>query len=254
MHKDKREWMRFPIDMHREQIITRLDPAVRWTFVEMNGEARIERNDGVFERDHAEFLWPVEHLTALVKSHPVDPLVSFADEKYVITKYAKHQFTEADREDLRAKRAAAGAAGGKAKASSSKGLASAKQTLASAKQKLANASKAKQNLAESESESDKELKDYDLSSQSGLSHVTRASDFDSTDGIELIQWMLEHEVLIPSPTLDETEAWGDAVLARARGRVDKPIGYLKRVIERTPDEINAWFVEYRRNQMRAVSQ
>lgn len=246
MAKDTREWMRFPIDMHREQIINRLDPAVRWTFVEMNGEARIERNDGVFERSHAEFLWPVDHLAALVASHPIDPLVSLVDDKYVITKYAKHQFTEADRDELRAKRAAAGAAGGKAKAAASKGLASAKQTLASA-------SKPKQNLAESESESDIDLHDYDLSSQSCLSHVTRANDSDPTDGIELIQWMLENEVGIPSPSLDEVEAWGEDRLNRSRRRVDNPTGYLKRIIERSPGEIPGWFTDYRREQMRTVN-
>lgn len=90
--------------------------------------------------------------------------------------------------------------------------------------------------------------------QSGLSHVTRASDEDPTDGIELIQWMIEHEVLVPSPTIEETEAWAADILSRASGHVGRPIGYLKRVIERSPDETDQWFVDYRRNQMRAVSQ
>lgn len=102
MPADRRLYMTFPIDVHRHPKVRRLPADVRWTFVEMNGEARIADNDGVFAQEEAEFLWPVEHLQALVASHPTRPLVQFTDGRYVIRDYAEHQQTRAERERLAA--------------------------------------------------------------------------------------------------------------------------------------------------------
>lgn len=98
--KDQRMWMRFPIDMHRDPKVTRLSDAAFRVFFEMNGEARLEGNDGVFAVEDAEFRWPPEHLEALVKSHPREPLVVRDGDSYVLRRFARHQLTEADRAHL----------------------------------------------------------------------------------------------------------------------------------------------------------
>lgn len=152
MPKDKRLYMTFPIDFHRHPKIDRLPVAVRWTFVEMNGEARLADNDGVFDAAEAEFLWPVEHLDALVSSHPSKPLLTRDGEAYVIREYAAHQHTKADRAALTQKRVEAGKIGAASRwHSDGKPIASAKQTdskgIASAKQMVG---KPWQPIAESE--------------------------------------------------------------------------------------------------------
>lgn len=102
MPRDARLYMTFPNDFHRHPKLQRLAPEVRWTFVEMNGEARIADNDGRFTAEDAEFMWPLEHLEALVSSHPTRPLVirEHNDGDYVIRDYAEHQQTRAERERL----------------------------------------------------------------------------------------------------------------------------------------------------------
>ncbi|WP_045296215.1 hypothetical protein [Microbacterium trichothecenolyticum] len=105
--------MTFPIDFHRHPKLKRLPVEVRWTFVEMNGEARIADNDGVFTHEDAEFEWPIDHLERLVSSHPTRPLVVKTDTHYVIREFPEHQETKASREERRAKNAANGAKGGR---------------------------------------------------------------------------------------------------------------------------------------------
>lgn len=114
MPRDQRMYMTFPIDIHRHPKLARLAPEVRWTFVEMNGEARIAENDGVFKKAEAEFMWPIEHLDALVNSHPQRPLLKRTKNAYFIRDYAEHQLTRSDREELSRKRREAGAKGGQA--------------------------------------------------------------------------------------------------------------------------------------------
>jgi hypothetical protein len=128
MPKDQRLYMTFPNDFHRHPKLARLPVEVRWTFVEMNGEARLADNDGVFTADEAEFLWPAAHLEALVGSHPVRPLVMRTDDGYVIREYAEHQQTRAVREALSQKRALAGQKGGKSQASAKQVLRKTEQT------------------------------------------------------------------------------------------------------------------------------
>ncbi len=115
MPKDPRLYMTFPIDAHRHPKIARLDVAVRWTFFEMNGEARIADNDGIFDANEAEFLWPSDHLKALVDSHPTRPLIVREGDTYVIREFAQHQYTRAQREEASARNTANGLKGGRPK-------------------------------------------------------------------------------------------------------------------------------------------
>lgn len=111
MPKDARLYMTFPNDFHRHPKIARLSVAARWGFVELNGEARIADNDGVFDAVDAEFLLGLDVLNELVQSHPTRPLLVRDGDKYVIRDYGEHQQTRAEREALSAKRSKAGRAG-----------------------------------------------------------------------------------------------------------------------------------------------
>lgn len=230
--KDERLWMRFPIDMHRDEKVKRLDPAVRWTFIEMNGEARLERNDGIFTVADAEFRWPKSHLDALCASHPEAPLVLRGESHYIIRVYAKHQQTEADREALRAKRAAAGAKGG-----STKAVASAKQVL----------SKIKQTVAESESESEIEK---DLTNTSHVSQEPYAPNL--LDGLDLnhivLRQALELHSDVEHATDDEINEWGSMVLSKSRQNVKSQTAYLEQAIKNYPGEPLEWFIKKRKKE------
>lgn len=129
--------MTFPIDIHRHPKLKKVSAAARWTFIEMNGEARIAENDGIFTKAEAEFMWPMKHLEELINSHPTRPLVERSRWRYTIRDYAEHQLTLSDRQELTSKRKAAGAKGGQANA---------KHLLSKPKQVL---SKIKQTEAES---------------------------------------------------------------------------------------------------------
>lgn len=168
MPKDKRLYMTFPIDVHRHPKIMRLSVEARWCFVELNGEARLADNDGVFDAAEAEYLWPADLLAQLCDSHPTKPLLVRDGDTYVIREYAAHQHTKADREALTSKRVEAGKVGAaKRWQTDSTPMASAKQVdskpIASAKQVD---SKPWQGIAESESESQSELQLPRLNTQS----------------------------------------------------------------------------------------
>lgn len=113
MPLDKRFYMTFPNDFHRHPKLTRLPVEVRWAFVEMNGEARIADNDGVFTVEEAEFLWPKTVLDQLVRSHPTRPLVLLEGDQYVIRDYADHQETRERRAERKATNTANGRRGGR---------------------------------------------------------------------------------------------------------------------------------------------
>ena len=114
MPRDTRLYMTFPNDFHRHPKILRLPVDVRWAFVEMNGEARLADNDGVFSAEDAEFMWPREVLDALVGSHPTRPLVQRRDSgEYVIRDYGEHQQTRAERESRAARSRENGSKGGR---------------------------------------------------------------------------------------------------------------------------------------------
>ena len=188
MPRDARLYMTFPNDFHRHPKLTRLPVDVRWTFVEMNGEARIADNDGVFDVADAEFMWPLAHLEALVGSHPTRPLVTRDGDQYTIRDYSEHQQTREERDDLHAKRAAAGALGAAARVS--KRQASAKQVL----------SKVEQTYAESESESELEIHDLSKTSKS-RSRNKHASDVTDSYTSPTIRRMGNQAGIIDAPAL-----------------------------------------------------
>lgn len=177
MPRDSRLYMTFPNDIHRHPKITRLTPDVRWAFIEMNGEARIADNDGVFAVDDAEFTWGKATMDALVGSHPTRPLVLRVGETYVIRDYAEHQETRAAREERRARNAANGAKGGRPKKnpgvteSVSGGL------------RVGTESQANETHAKAESESESE-DFYSPSKSQSRSNRARVS----TDAIEVSEW------------------------------------------------------------------
>jgi hypothetical protein len=101
MPRDQRLYMTFPNDIHRHPKLVRLSVEARWAFIEMNGEARLSDNDGVFTADEALFHWSEAILTELCGSHPTRPLVARdGDGGYRIRDYSEHQQTRAERERL----------------------------------------------------------------------------------------------------------------------------------------------------------
>lgn len=177
MPRDSRLYMTFPNDIHRHPKITRLTPDVRWAFIEMNGEARIADNDGVFAVDDAEFTWGKSTMDALVGSHPTRPLVLRVGETYVIRDYAEHQETRAAREERRARNAANGAKGGRPK--KNPGVTeSVSGGFPDVTESQANETHAK---AESESESEDFYSPSKSQSSSNRARV-------STDAIEVSEW------------------------------------------------------------------
>jgi hypothetical protein len=170
--------MTFPVDIHRHPKIMRLPVEVRWTFLEMNGEARIADNDGVFAAEEAEFLWPLEHLDALVTSHPTRPLVYRVENggDYIIRDYAEHQETREQREARVAKNRANGAKGGRPR-KNPEGT-DAKPT----GNPVGSDTKPNETQHKAESESESELEDFYSPSKS-QSRSNRASV--STDAMEI---------------------------------------------------------------------
>jgi hypothetical protein len=130
MPRDRRLYMTFPNDIHRHPKVSRLSVEARWAFVEMNGEARLADNDGLFTREDALYYWPAELLSELCGSHPTRPLVVHDAEAntYLIRDYAEHQQTKAEREALSEKRSRAGRASGKARTSVEQVLSKSEQT------------------------------------------------------------------------------------------------------------------------------
>lgn len=170
MPKDQRLYMTFPIDFPDHPKVKPLSALAKWTFVEMNAYSRRLGLDGIIPAATAHAIWAKRPLADLVASHPERPLVLLVDEAYVIRDYAEHQMTTSDIEDLREKRSAAGAKGGKAKAQAKQ---TASNSLASAKANVW------QSLAESESESELELKtDVTIDTESSHLSIARAEDSD----------------------------------------------------------------------------
>jgi hypothetical protein len=238
MPRDSRLYMTFPIDMHRHPKLQRLDPAIRWTFVEMNGEARIADNDGRFTADEAEYLWPIEHLDALVRSHPTKPLVYRDPDTgdYVIREYAKHQQTRSAREELSRKRSEAGRRGGLAKSQ-------------------ANASQVPSPIRQTQAESESE--DYYLRTKS-QSSSKRARD--STDslvvsamtqrlagqrGIASLEAIADSVAVNCRLTIDADQAYQLAVriLDRAKQPPAAPERYVLAAIKKSPAEVQKFLYE-----------
>jgi hypothetical protein len=113
--RDKRLYITLPVDIHRHPKFRRASTEAKWAFVEMNIEAKIADNDGVFPAEEAEWHWPKTVLDELVNSHPTRPVVARVDDTYVIREYDEHQESRARREERRATNVANGKKGGRPK-------------------------------------------------------------------------------------------------------------------------------------------
>lgn len=228
--------MTFPNDFHRHPKVARLSVEARWAFVEMNGEARLADNDGIFPEGDAEFMWGRELLAELVASHPTRPLVVHGDGTYRIRDYADHQQTRAEREELRAKRSEAGRKGGLA------------NSQASAKQVL---SRSEQTQAESES-----TDFYSPSKSQSLGNRARVS----TDAIEVspMTKRLAGQIGITSLrsvvdavgrhcditiTADQAYQLSAHILGKAPGDVPAPQRYVLGSVEKNPFEVQKHIYE-----------
>lgn len=240
MPKDPRLYMTFPIDMHRHPKITRLDVAVRWAFVEMNGEARIADNDGVFAKDDAEFTWGHDVLDALVNSHPSRPLVVRTADSYVIRDYAEHQETRATREERRARNAKNGAMGGRPKKNP--------EVTDSVSSGLGVGTESQPNETQTKAESESESEDYYSRSKSqSLDNRAR----EETDTLSAVQ-----EKMAARAGIDVTRiqakvndqlgvritklsalALSNHILDKAAKPPDRPTSYVLGSISRSPAEI-----------------
>lgn len=240
MPRDPRLYMTFPIDFHRHPKLQKLPADVRWTFVEMNGEARIADNDGRFSAEDAEFMWPIAHLDALVSSHPTRPLVEREHNggDYVIRDYAEHQQTRAERDDLRAKRAEAGRKGGlaKSKASASRVPGPTEQT-----------------EAESESESEDLSKTSTSQSSSNRARVSTDAEVSPMTkrlaglaGITSLQSVIDSARKHTRRTISADGAYQLAVhlIGKAKTHPRNPQMYVTRSISLSPFEVQQFIDEH----------
>lgn len=243
MAKDERLYMTFPNDIHRHPKLSRISVDARWAFVEMNGEARINDNDGVFSVDDAEFMWAPEVLAELVGSHPSKPLVQRVGDTYVIREYAKHQQTKADREVLSQKRSEAGKAGAAARwGNDGKAMASAKQV----------PGKPKQAIPESESES--ELPDLLLTESVSLGSNSDEKDLtDSEEDPESVEACLRlavgHNLELPRIieladhhcarriTHQQALVLGQHITSKSKNRLKNPMSYVTSTFKNSAAEV-----------------
>lgn len=232
MPRDPRPYVTYPINYTGHPRIEGLsDPAFR-VFHEMNDYSRVHRLDGNIPAVVARKRWPSKLLDELVRGIDDRPLIIFADGRYVIRSYAEHQFTTADEEELRTKRAEAGSKGGKAKALAQQNASAA---LASARPP------GWQNVAESKLEVDS-----DEAPELALDPAAR--DYDESEKESLRQLLMEPFGREP----DELEALTVAtMLLEASPRpVGNVVGYVRRCIDRSPVKVAGLCVEAARQSMR----
>lgn len=249
MPRDARLYMTFPNDIHRHPKITRLDPAVRWAFIEMNGEARIADNDGVFPAEDAEFTWGVDVLAALVGSHPTRPLVQRVGDTYVIRDYAEHQETRAAREERRRRNAENGAKGGRPKRNPG--------VTDSVSSGLPVGTNPQPTETQTKAESESELEDFYSPSKS-QSRDTRASvstdpiavsemtrKLAAKDGITSLRVVVDaiHRHTSCTVTADQAFQLSKLLLEKAPKWPDAPQRYVIGCIQRNPAEVEQHLYE-----------
>lgn len=252
MPRDQRLYMTFPIEMPDHPKVRPLTPATKWFFVEMNAYSRRLGLDGVIPVKTAVAMWPKRALNELIGSHPDRPLVVLDGDNYVIRDYAEHQLTEADIEDLRDKRAAAGAKGGAAKAAA-KAKQDASKALALAKQNSS------QWVAESESESESEKKtdmtnDTQVSQEryvAGISTDPEIASLAKFAGIRNLEQLQTAMVRCCGPISGAGAVeLAKTICARSKHAVEKVDAYVLTAINDTPDEVR-W--DYERLDLGAIA-
>ncbi|MBK0419986.1 hypothetical protein JD276_13190 [Leucobacter sp. CSA1] len=241
MAKDKRLFTQIVVDFHRHPKITRLPVEVRWTFIEMLGEARIADNDGVFASEDAEFMWPLAHLEALLGSHPSRPLLVKDDAGcYVIRDYAEHQQTRAEREELARIARENGAKGGRPR--KPRGNPAVTQGVSDQ-----NPTEPSETQTKPESESELEIEIERLLTKSVSLDVSRAS---KTDGpktnssarpvdprriADLVETVCD--TVIDEPAALRLSKW---IVDQSPEQVRYPHAYTERAIRNDPLKIQEW--------------
>ena len=236
MPRDSRLYMTFPIDFWTHPKVSRLSDSAFRAFVEANGHSRIRETDGVLEADDAEFLWPVEALAELVKSHPLRPLmVRTREGEYVLRDYAEHQFTKADRDDLTEKRSKAG------RASADKRRTSVEQVL-STSQHSATESESGIGITTNSSES-QSLDTAAVSTDSGISEMTRR--LAAQAGVANIPAVIEQVSKHTGRQITADAAFQLAthLIGKAKSYPKNPQAYVTRSISLSPFEVQQFIDE-----------
>lgn len=253
MPRDRRLYMTFPIDFDEHPKIVPLSDAAFRTFVAMNGYSRRNDLDGRIPVKTAKSKWRPRALTELVESHPERPLVLIDGDVYVIRDYAEHQFTTEDLDDLRAKRAEAGAKGGRAKA-----VALAKQRsskpLASAK------AKGQQTVSKPVAEIRDQGSMTDMTNEIQVSHelyvdgvptdpeIASLAKFAGIKNLEQLQTAF-FRCCGPISARGTVEL-AQTICSRAKNTVTKVDGYVLTAIQSTPDEVR---YDYERLDLGAIA-
>lgn len=243
--KDPRLYMTFPIDTHRHPKVRRLPPEAKWAFFEMNGEARIANNDGVFSAEDAEFEWGREVLEALVRSHPTRPLVLREGDSYVIREYPKHQVTSAELEKRASER-------------SERGRKAAQARWGAARPSMQDASgehaKSMPDDAEAclQSQSQSQSQNYSPLSVSQVSNARESDETDDEEAVESVKRLaagakVDLEVVRSQASrldreIGARQAYRLAMflLGKSKRVVSNPMGYIATAFKNDPFEIQQW--------------
>lgn len=128
MGKDGRLYAKFTHDFPDSPKIAPLPVEAKWALVDMTIYSCRMRTDGFLPSALALARWGLDACSALLANDPVNPSLIEVENGYQIHDFAAHQNTNADIDDLRTKRKAAGRKGGQASAQAS-AQAKAKQVL-----------------------------------------------------------------------------------------------------------------------------
>lgn len=248
MPKDRRQFITLPLDFADHPKVAPLSDAAFRTFIELNIYSRQHELDGVIPVKTARARWRPKALAELVDTHKDRPMLALEGENYVLRDYSDHQITRAEMDQIREKRAEAGAAGGRAKAS--KRLASAKQTdgkpIADFRVKTL------------------DIRTPDINQEVRSGHLLKAGpqgrDFDPVVSLDLVReahkraarfgvtnlpavrdWF--EQILERQIDLDETLDVAWAILSKASGEVHNVDGYLRRVTLDDPIAVKAAALE-----------
>jgi hypothetical protein len=244
MPRDPRPYTTYPLNYSTHPRFEGLTDAAFRTFHEMQDYSRVHGLDGLVPVAHARKKWRRRALDELVRGAPGTdrPLVELQEGGYFIRSYEEHQFTTADAAALREKRAAAGAAGGRAKAG--KRVASAR---GSGKQT------GWQNVAESESELEEtDKRDFPgpLTQGDGQPEPTDEefiAEQAATVGIRnLARIRKALDLALPNPhthPISDAQAIDltRAVISLATSPVRSVEAYVEKACVNSPDEVRAQF-------------
>jgi hypothetical protein len=207
----------------------------------MQDYCRTNNTDGKIARVLAEKRWPKKVLAELVTGVDDRPLVVLEEDTYLFRSYAEHQLTAADIEDLRQKRSASGAKGGRASALA-----------------RANASETgKQSASKKEAESKSKEKSEsltDMTKDNESSHLPRSEPnrLDESARVSAKAMGIKDpakvaEMLVRATkqpmTLAGAVDLAQAIMSKAKGRVTRVDAYIATVCRDTPGEVESAYFD-----------